>query len=107
MSDVPTIWAPKTLVNVKKGFRGRVVLDVEAKSASEIDVARVDWQFLEDILEDEIFSEVEAVVFLALTDIDIVKLESYISVKMPRSYTRGILRFEEANEATIRPPNIM
>ena len=75
---------------------------------TEIDVpSRIDWEFLDDVFEDEIFSEAEVVVFLALTDIDVSKLENYISVKMPRSYTRGLLRFEEANEATIRPPAVL
>jgi len=108
VSDVPTVWAPRTLVNIKKGFCGTIVLDVEAKYMTEIDVpSRIDWEFLDDVFEDEIFSEAEVVVFLALTDIDVSKLENYISVKMPRSYTRGLLRFEEANEATIRPPAVL
>jgi len=106
-SNVCTVWAARLLVNVKKGFRGRLVLDVEANSAMEIDVAEIDWEFLEDVLSDEIFSEVEAVVFLVLTDIEPSKLESLISLKMPRSYTRGILRFEEAHETTFRPPVIL
>jgi len=49
---------------------------------------------------------VEAVVFLVLTDIDISKLESFVSLKAPGSYTRGILKFEEVREAKFDRPKV-
>ena len=103
-SNVCAIWSARLMINIKKGFRGRIVLDVEAKSVRAVDVLEIDWEFLEDVFSDEVYDEVEAIVFLVLTDINISKLENLISLKMPNSYARGILRFEGANETTFRPP---
>jgi len=88
---------------MSKGFRGRVMFDVVATSVKEIAEGEVDWRFLEDILETDIFSEMEAVVILMLSNISLKGLESFVSFQMPRARARGILRFERANETTIRP----
>ena len=106
-SNACTVWSARLMINIKKGFRGRLVLDVEAKSVREVDVPEIDWEFLEDVFSADIFSEVEAVVFLVLSDIIMSKLEGLIALKMPKSYARGILRFEEANETTFRPPDAL
>lgn len=100
------MWAARVLVNVKQGFCGRVVLDVEVPSVREINGLEIGWEFLEDMFSAEIFNEMEALVFLVLTNISIPKLESLIALKMPRLYARGILRFEEANEGTVRPLDV-
>jgi len=102
-SVIRTIWTPRLLTNVSKGFRGRIVFDVEATSAREIAEGEMGWEFLEDILATDIYSELEAVVFLVLSNIGLEGLESLIAHRMPRTRARGILMFERANEATIRP----
>lgn len=106
-SVIRSLWATRVLVNAKEGFCGRVVLDVEAPSVREINSFEVDWEFLEETLLAEIFTNIEAVVFLVLTNISVSKLESLIALKMPKSYSRGILRFEEANEATVWPLDVL
>ena len=104
---IRSVWAARLLVNVQQGFRGRVILDVDISSVREINELEIDWEFLEDMFSVGVFCEMEAVVFLVLTNISIASLESLIALKMPRSYARGILRFEEAHETTIRPVDIL
>ena len=106
-SSSRAVWAARVLVNLNEDFRGRVVLDVEVPSVREINGLEIDWEFLENLFLVDTFSNIEAVVFLVLTNISVSKLESLIALKMPRSYARGILRFEEANETTIRPVDIL
>ena len=102
-SATRSVWAARALVNVEEDFRGRVVLDVEVPSVREINGLEIDWEFLEEMFMAEIFANIEAIVFLVLTNVSISTLESFIALKMPRSYAKGILRFEQADEGTIRP----
>jgi len=101
-SVIRTIWTPRLLPNVSKGFRGRVIFDVEAMSVREIVEGEMDWAMLEDILASDIFTEMEAVVFLVFSEMCLEGLESLITHRMPRAHVRGIMRFERARGGIIR-----
>ena len=72
------------------------MIDVDVPTAGMVDGIGVDWVFLEDILV--VYKEVEAVVFLATTDINLVGLDNLLSLRLPKAYGRGVLRVERGED---------
>jgi len=92
------IWVARMMVSLKGQFRGQVVLDVDVATVWEIDGLDVDWDLLDDIFSTDTFEDMVAIVFLALTNVNLLGLANFISVRMPKAFARGLLVFRKAEE---------
>jgi len=92
------IWLARMMMSLKGQFKGKVILDVDVDTVREIDGLEVDWDFLDDIFVTDTFKDTEAIVFLVLTNVNILGLANFISVRMPKASARGLLVFLKADE---------
>ena len=89
-----SFWAPKTLTAFSAANLMRwIILDVELNMVSEVDKQQIPWIYLDDVLESEVYSNLECVLFRVLTDVNIVALENLLSARLPMTYERGIMKF--------------
>lgn len=89
----PTVLFARVFLTLE-GFRGSLLLDVDVPNTRAMSALNIDWEFIDDVLSAETHKDIKAVVFVAVTDIRLSALESFISEKLAKSYGRGLLRFE-------------
>ena len=86
------LWIPKLLVSIESPKLEKVVLDVEVESLREAGQTQMNWGFLDEILNTDIYLAVHIVQFNVLTKISLVSFEEWIALVLPVTYSRGIVR---------------
>ena len=86
------------MLTLLEDFVGTLFLEVDVPSVGALHRLKVDWEFLEDVFSSETHRGIEAVVFVAVTEISLPMLEDLISTKLPKCYGRGLLRFERGED---------
>jgi len=93
------MWVPKLLVSVESTKLEKVVLDVEVESLREAVQSQMNWDFLDEILNTDVYKRAHTVQFNVLTDISPVAFDDWISVVLPITYSRGVVRVTRDNKA--------
>jgi len=98
LATFPITWFARLLLTFLEDFVGTLFLEVDVPSVGVLQGLKVDWEFLEDVFSAESHRGIEAVVFVAVTEISFPRLEDLISTKLSKSYGRGLLRFERGED---------
>ncbi|KAF9038229.1 hypothetical protein BJ165DRAFT_1501344 [Panaeolus papilionaceus] len=87
------IWAPKALASVSSLALQHIVLTLYLERAGQIDQFNIDWVFLDEILNGDNYSDVEAIIFENLGPANLASLQDLVSARLPRCAARSLLQF--------------